>query len=107
MTVVHSLRLLGCCRVLPPHLTASLTSESLCRRCSNYSPYSWQTSPFEVFAFALDLGNITSTPEPIVWSIGVVRKPVISYVTETGKSQSRAPYFLIEYNSISDAVSAP
>lgn len=60
-----------------------------------------------MFALALDLGNITNMSEPVVWSIGVVRNPVVAYTTGAGKSQVRVPYFLIEYNSISDAVSAP
>lgn len=59
-----------------------------------------------MFSLALDLGNITSTSEPIVWSVGVVRNPVVSYTTGSGQSQTRVPYFLAEYSSVQDAVSA-
>ncbi len=61
-------------------------------------------SPIEVFALALDLGNITSTSEPVVWSLGVIRNPVVSYTTGTGQSETRVPYYLAQYSNIPDAV---
>ena len=62
-------------------------------------------SPYLSFALAFDLGNITSTKAPIVWSLGVVRNPVVSYLTGSGQVQPRAPYFLTKYNNVQDAVS--
>ncbi len=107
MTVGHSLRLLGCCLARLPPLLASSISKLLHHCRSDDGKHLLSRRPFEVFALALDLGNITSTSEPIVWSLGVVRNPVVAYTTGTGQSQTRVPYFLAQYNSIPDAVSVP
>lgn len=61
--------------------------------------------PYEVFALAMDLGNITSTQEPVVWALGSVRNPVISYNGGSGQLQSRVPYFLAEFSTVQNAVS--
>ncbi|KAK7045354.1 hypothetical protein VNI00_007603 [Paramarasmius palmivorus] len=54
-----------------------------------------------VFAFANDLGDITSTSQPVVWAIGYVRNPVI---TRTG--QQLKPYWTTAYSRIEDGMLA-
>ena len=60
--------------------------------------------PFEVFSLSMDLGNITATTEPIVWSLGVVRDIAVNYTTGTGILESRVPYFKTQYPDIQGAV---
>ncbi|KAF5343348.1 hypothetical protein D9758_014189 [Tetrapyrgos nigripes] len=46
-----------------------------------------------VFAIAADLGKIQSTSQPVVWSLGVVRDPMVQYILPSEKQESRRPYF--------------
>ncbi|KAK7026405.1 hypothetical protein VNI00_015640 [Paramarasmius palmivorus] len=55
---------------------------------------------FPVFAFANDLGSITSTSQPLVWAIGYARTPVVRYTN----SEELQPYWTARYNRIDDGV---
>ncbi|KAL5492930.1 hypothetical protein ACEPAI_4378 [Sanghuangporus weigelae] len=57
-----------------------------------------------VFGISIDWGNITSTPEPAVWSLGVFRDPSVEYRTPDGSFESRSPYFVSEISLPSDVV---
>ncbi|PCH43429.1 DUF1793-domain-containing protein, partial [Wolfiporia cocos MD-104 SS10] len=59
---------------------------------------------YPAFAFAVDLGLIKSTANPVVWALGYVRNPAIEYTTPTGESQLRYPYWATQYSSVSDVV---
>lgn len=61
-------------------------------------------SPQDFFALAVDLGDITSTETPIVWSLGVVRNATTTYTTGSGNPQIRYPYFLSQWASIPEAI---
>ncbi|KAK7462172.1 hypothetical protein VKT23_007775 [Stygiomarasmius scandens] len=41
----------------------------------------------------MDLGKIQSSSQPVYWSLGLVRDPVIQYAPAPGQSQARRPYF--------------
>ncbi|KIY50056.1 hypothetical protein FISHEDRAFT_40022 [Fistulina hepatica ATCC 64428] len=55
-----------------------------------------------VFAFSVDLGSISSTPSPTVFTIGLLRNPSIE-VSYNG-TEMRMPYFLLQESSIPDAI---
>lgn len=58
-----------------------------------------------VFAFAEDLGTVTSTATSAqVFSIGHFRDPAIEYIIANGELQSRSAYFLSQYSTVADAV---
>ncbi|KIK51199.1 hypothetical protein GYMLUDRAFT_181751 [Collybiopsis luxurians FD-317 M1] len=58
-----------------------------------------------IFAFSQDLGNISSTSLPVVWALGLVRDPDISYAsTATTRNQPRCPYFFTKYPEVATAV---
>nr|VWO99943.1 Hypoxanthine-guanine phosphoribosyltransferase [Ganoderma boninense] len=61
---------------------------------------------FSVFAFAVDLGTIQSTASPVIWSVGYVRNPSITYTTPGGAVQQRKPYYMTQYNSVEDVIDA-
>ncbi|KAI1794379.1 DUF1793-domain-containing protein [Ganoderma leucocontextum] len=58
-----------------------------------------------VFAFAHDLGAVTSATVPVVYSIGHVRDPVVQYVILNGGVQARSSYFWTRFSTIGDAIS--
>ncbi|KAF9268096.1 DUF1793-domain-containing protein [Marasmius fiardii PR-910] len=60
---------------------------------------------FPVFAFAHDIGPVSSeSPPPVVIALGHVRDPVIQYITANGVLQDRAPYFLKQFTKPLDAI---
>jgi hypothetical protein len=60
---------------------------------------------FPVFAFAHDLGTVSTGSNPVVLvSIGHVRDPAIQYITSGGALQSRSSYFLSQFSTVDDAV---
>ena len=61
---------------------------------------------FTVFAFAVDLGTIQSTSDPVTWSVGYVRDPSITYTQPSGAIQQRRPYYATQYSTINSVVSA-
>ncbi len=58
-----------------------------------------------VFAFAHDLGTVTSTTDPIVFTVGHVRDPVVQYAIVGGATENRSSYFWTKFASFPDAVS--
>ncbi|KAI0744211.1 hypothetical protein C8Q80DRAFT_1220875 [Daedaleopsis nitida] len=70
---------------------------------SNFGPIS---NPFPVFAIAVDLGQIQSTSDPVTWSVGYVRDPVVQYTTASGETQDRRPFFVTQYSTINSAIDA-
>ncbi|CAL1698759.1 unnamed protein product [Somion occarium] len=58
-----------------------------------------------VFGMAHDLGQVSSTSAPVVWSVGHVRDPAVEYIVQGG-FQNRSLYFWSQYLNISDAISA-
>ncbi|KAK0233832.1 hypothetical protein IW262DRAFT_113460 [Armillaria fumosa] len=58
---------------------------------------------FVVLGHAVNLNNITSTTSSVVWAIGLVRDPVISF-SSTSANNSRSSYFWTAYNTVSDAI---
>ncbi|KIK65815.1 hypothetical protein GYMLUDRAFT_158671, partial [Collybiopsis luxurians FD-317 M1] len=57
-----------------------------------------------VFAFSTDLGTIKATSLPVVWGLGLVQNPDISYTSNPG-NPTRYPYFATKYSNISTAMS--
>ncbi|KAK1226441.1 hypothetical protein PQX77_010605 [Marasmius sp. AFHP31] len=57
-----------------------------------------------VFAFAHDLGDITTDMKPIVVALGHAREPVIQYVTANNVLQDRVPYFSKQFSRPLDAI---
>ncbi|KAF4598088.1 hypothetical protein EYR38_006482 [Pleurotus pulmonarius] len=57
-----------------------------------------------VLGISIDWGNITSTPEAAVWSLGMYRNPSMQYLTSDGSFQQRSPYFM---SIISKPLDAP
>lgn len=58
-----------------------------------------------VFALAHDLGTISATSEPVVFSIGHVRDPAIEYLIANDATQNRSLFFWSRAPSIANAVS--
>jgi hypothetical protein len=56
-----------------------------------------------VMSFALDLGNVTSPADPVVFTLGLVRDPVLTYLR--GKSvHNRLPLWLNQWSSVDEGV---
>ena len=74
-------------------------------RLDNTSDTDFRTiGQYPVLAYALDLGNITQTSNPLVFAIGLVRDPVVSYRTaET--TQHLSHLWQSRWSSIGSAVS--
>ncbi|KLO15798.1 DUF1793-domain-containing protein [Schizopora paradoxa] len=68
---------------------------------SNYSAHALD-SPFDALAISVDLGLITSTSEPIMWTIGMLRDPSINLTTASGANQMRSSYYWSNYSTIPD-----
>ncbi len=64
-----------------------------------------ETSAWPVFSFSVDLGTITpgAQVDPVVWSLGLVRDPLVTY-TANGPEQSRSAYYWSTYSSIEGVV---
>ena len=57
-----------------------------------------------VFAFAEDLGFISQTSTPVVFSVGHIRDPAAEYIIANNQVQSRSSYFLSSHSTPADAV---
>src|SRR6266511_4029774 len=55
-------------------------------------------------SFAFDLGNVTSTAAPIVFALGLVRDPVLTYLREDNVVQNRSALWWLTWNSVESAV---
>ncbi|EKM54239.1 uncharacterized protein PHACADRAFT_257947, partial [Phanerochaete carnosa HHB-10118-sp] len=51
------------------------------------------SNPFPVFAISMDLGNVTTTTDAVVWAVGMLRDPAIQAVTASGAPEMRSPYW--------------
>ncbi|TFK71714.1 DUF1793-domain-containing protein [Pluteus cervinus] len=58
-----------------------------------------------VFAVAVDLGSITQTQNPVAWTLGLVRQPVVRYSSDQIREE-RSPYYQSQYNNASQMVDA-
>ena len=58
-----------------------------------------------VFALAHSLGSVSTATDPVLYSIGHVRDPVIEYIVANGALQSRSAYFWSAYSSVPVLVS--
>lgn len=52
----------------------------------------------------MDFGSVTSTPAPAVWTLGIVRDPVVQY-SNNGQNELRSSYYISAFDSVEDAVS--
>ncbi|KAJ7179003.1 DUF1793-domain-containing protein [Mycena filopes] len=59
-----------------------------------------------VFGFAHDLGTITTTKAPVVFSVGHIRDPALEYVVAGGGTQSRNLYFLSQFPTSAAVISS-
>ncbi|KAJ3498050.1 hypothetical protein NLJ89_g10269 [Agrocybe chaxingu] len=59
-----------------------------------------------VFALAHDLGLVTAATEPVVFSVGHIRDPVIRYIVANGAIQQRHLYIWSQFLSPADIISS-
>ncbi|PFH52830.1 hypothetical protein AMATHDRAFT_73955 [Amanita thiersii Skay4041] len=60
-----------------------------------------------VFAFAHDLGTVTATStSPVIFTIGHLRDPAISYIVAGGQTQSRSIYSLSQFSTPAAMISS-
>lgn len=62
-------------------------------------------SNWPVLGIQIDWGQITSTSEPAVFTLGVIRDPVIQYMLPNGTVQMRSHYYRSSFAADTDAVS--
>jgi hypothetical protein len=63
------------------------------------------SNDWPVFAFAKNLGTVTSTAtSPVVFTIGHVRDPAIQYITAHDVMQPRSVYFWTSFSTVAEAV---
>ena len=53
----------------------------------------------------MDLGNIQTTSEPVVWAVGVVRDPVVQFTNSDGQTEAGSAYYWSNYSNIHNVVS--
>ena len=78
-------------------------------RLENRSDTNFSISPYFIgdypgLAFCLDLGNITKTANTLVFGIGLIRDPVVSYRTATTTHRPSHLWYS-RWNNIGSAVS--
>ncbi|KAJ3769969.1 hypothetical protein FB446DRAFT_745812 [Lentinula raphanica] len=61
---------------------------------------------FVVLGISVDLGSHTTFTTPVVWGLGLVRDPVIQYITSADSTtvQTRRSYFWTAFDNIADAI---
>ncbi|KAJ6628763.1 hypothetical protein B0H10DRAFT_2209222 [Mycena sp. CBHHK59/15] len=59
-----------------------------------------------VFGLSHDLGSINPATAPVVFSVGHIRDPAITYIVAGGSTQSRSLYFLSECPNTAAVISA-
>lgn len=59
---------------------------------------------FDVFGMSVDLGNVTSKTDPLVWAIGVIRDPSIQLTKLSGEVQLLSSYYRVNFTSGNDMV---
>ena len=61
--------------------------------------------PFDVLGIMVDVGSVSSTPtDPLVYTIGVVRDPVVQYTNSKVQLETRSSYFWGTYSNVHDLV---
>ncbi|KAH8111989.1 DUF1793-domain-containing protein [Phellopilus nigrolimitatus] len=60
--------------------------------------------PYETLGIAVDLGSITTTNEPVVYAVGVVRDPVIRYTNAKVHVETRSAFYWSKFTNIHDAI---
>lgn len=62
-------------------------------------------SRWPTFCFSVDLGTVSSSnqPDPVVWALGLVRKPLVAY-TLNDSVQNRTGYYWSTYKTIDEVV---
>ncbi|EIM81332.1 DUF1793-domain-containing protein [Stereum hirsutum FP-91666 SS1] len=58
-----------------------------------------------VFAFAHDLGTISASSDPVLFTVGHIRDPAIEYIIAGGALQDRSLYFWSQFSSAADLIS--
>ncbi|KAF8883843.1 hypothetical protein BD779DRAFT_1674373 [Infundibulicybe gibba] len=64
------------------------------------------SNDWPVFAFSMDLGNVSEISTPVVWALGLVRNTTIGYSLGDGSLQPRSSFFWTQYNAIEDGIGA-
>ncbi|KAJ7129315.1 DUF1793-domain-containing protein [Mycena epipterygia] len=59
-----------------------------------------------VFAFAHEIGAVTTASPAVVFSIGHIRDPAIQYIVAGGATQSRSLYFLSQFSTAASVISS-
>ncbi len=62
--------------------------------------------PFDIYEIMVDMGSVDETSSTVVFTIGIVRDPSINYVSLTGETQLRRPYFRANFTTTNDLVSS-
>lgn len=62
------------------------------------------SNDWPVFAFARDLGDVTTASSPVVFSVGHFRDPAVQYIVANNQLQERSIYFLSAHATTADAV---
>ncbi|EJD08023.1 DUF1793-domain-containing protein [Fomitiporia mediterranea MF3/22] len=58
---------------------------------------------FDTMAIAVDLGTISSVSDPVVYTLGVVRDPVVQYANRNVQIEKRSSYYWSNFSNIRDA----
>ncbi|KAJ7068393.1 DUF1793-domain-containing protein [Mycena amicta] len=61
---------------------------------------------FPVFAFAHDLGQVSTATTPVVVTIGHVRDPAIKYIVANAQFQERSSLFWNQFSDVKDAITS-
>ncbi|KAI0347134.1 DUF1793-domain-containing protein [Trametopsis cervina] len=59
-----------------------------------------------VFAFAQDLGRVTTSSSPVVIAVGHVRDPAVEYIVAKGARQNRSLLFWSQFSSVQAAITS-
>ena len=80
------------------------TSRSLFVLCCRGIAQSFSGSPFNTLGIAVDIGTVSSTSEPVVYALGVVRDPAIRYTNGLVQIEERSSYYWSQFTNIHDVV---
>ncbi|KZT68277.1 hypothetical protein DAEQUDRAFT_337507 [Daedalea quercina L-15889] len=61
------------------------------------------TDDWPIFPISINLGSVASPSTPVVWTVGYVRDPSISY-TLSGQTTSLRPYYTTQYSTLEAAL---
>ena len=58
-----------------------------------------------MLSFSIDLGTVSpvNQPDPVVWALGLVRDPLVTYTID-GFTQKRTAYYWSNYADIDEVV---